>query len=290
MPEDEGDESRRKALVSHPSTANIPTSLASGDDGAVFVPFPNNLPDGPAERALVLQDTLISRSTGGAFNPGVYNLLRKEFIADPEAAPLLPRYVRRCRDLNAFWSEAKAMSDTYEGRRAQIRADFQPLLDHLEGAGRAPLDDAITDALAAFNAEGVSVVWRKALERRERDPEGAITAARTLLETVCKHVLDEAGEVYDDGADLPSLYKQAAKLLNLAPSAHTEEVFRQILGGCTSVVAGLGAVRNKISDAHGRGAAGVRPVARHAQLAVNLAGAMATFIVETWQARNQLSG
>jgi len=30
----------------------------------------------------------------------------------------------------------------------------------------------------------------------------------------------------------------------------------------------------------------VRPSARHAQLAVNLAGAMATFLVDTWIARN----
>ncbi len=30
-------------------------------------------------------------------------------------------------------------------------------------------------------------------ERRLNDPEGAITAARTLLETVCKHMRDDAG-------------------------------------------------------------------------------------------------
>ena len=28
------------------------------------------------------------------------------------------------------------------------------------------------------------------LQRRFDDPDGAITAARTLLETVCKHILD----------------------------------------------------------------------------------------------------
>jgi hypothetical protein len=44
-------------------------------------------------------------------------------------------------------------------------------------------------------------------------------------------------------------------------------------------------LRNKIGDAHGKGKAAVKPAARHAQLAVNLAGAMATFIVETWRER-----
>jgi hypothetical protein len=65
-----------------------------------------------------------------------------------------------------------------------------------------------------------------------------------------------------------------------------EEVFKRILGGATNVVENLGSLRNKIGDAHGKG----RPVAvlpRHAQLAVNLAGTIATFLVETWLAREE---
>lgn len=125
------------------------------------------------------------------------------------------------------------------------------------------------------------------MERRATDPEGAITAARTLLETVCKHILDEQGLVYVDTDDLPKLYKATAGSLNLSPSQHTEQVFRQILGGCQAVVEGLGAVRNRHSDAHGRGKQGVRPLPRHAELAVNLAGTMATFLIATWNARQK---
>lgn len=247
--------------------------------------LPDDLPAERVERAVALQDLLISRATGGDGDPAVYALLRREFIDDPITRALLPRYVRTSRDLHAFWPVAKSISPQWEGRRVQIRADFEALLDHLENTAGAPLDAGTGTVLGAFSGEGVAAVWNKALERRERDPEGAITAARTLVETVCKHILDAANETYEDGADLPVLYKQAAKLLNLAPSDHTEEVFRQILGGCASVVGGLGAVRNKISDAHGRGAGGPRPLPRHAQLAVNLAGTMATFLVDTWQAR-----
>ena len=56
----------------------------------------------------------------------------------------------------------------------------------------------------------------------------------------------------------------------------------QILGGCSTVVEGLGAVRNKLSDSHGKGKGRAKPGPRHARLAVNLAGAMATFLVETY--------
>lgn len=126
---------------------------------------------------------------------------------------------------------------------------------------------------------------RRLMPSYVRVPEGAITAARTLLETVCKLILDDVGLAYSDD-DLPKLYGKVARALNLAPSDHTEDAFKQILGGCWSVVNGLGTLRNRISDAHGQGARPVRPAPRHADLAVNLAGAMAAFLVETWRARS----
>ena len=51
--------------------------------------------------------------------------------------------------------------------------------------------------------------------------------------------------IYNDGANLPVLYKEVAKSLNLAPELHNEGIFKQILGGVNSVVTGLGALRNK---------------------------------------------
>ena len=87
-----------------------------------------------------------------------------------------------------------------------------------------------------------------------------------------KFILDKNGASYDEHTELPKLYKAAAEKLNLAPSQHTEQIFKQILGGCQSVVEGLGALRNKLGDAHGGGQSRVKPSKRHAELAVNLAG------------------
>ncbi len=152
-----------------------------------------------------------------------------------------------------------------------------------------PADHGISDTLSSFDVLGVHGVWRKALARREADPEAAITSARTLVETVCKHIIEASlgAGGYKDSDDLPKLYRTAASVLNLAPDQHSEETFKRILGGCQSVVEGLGTARNKLSDAHGRGRVPVRPAARHAALAVNLAGAMATFLIETWNERQR---
>ena len=57
------------------------------------------------------------------------------------------------------------------------------------------------------------------------DPEGAITSARTLIESVCKYILDEAKITYDDRQDLQKLYKQTAEYLNLAPSSTIRKIF-----------------------------------------------------------------
>ncbi len=65
-----------------------------------------------------------------------------------------------------------------------------PLFEHLEGAHITPVDPIVSDVLRNFDVDGVHKVWIKALERRHADPEGAITSARTLLETVCKRVLE----------------------------------------------------------------------------------------------------
>ena len=60
-----------------------------------------------------------------------------------------------------------------------------------------------------------------------------------------------------------------------------------ILGGCQTVIDGLGAICNRHGDAEGTKGAGVRPAPRHAELAVNLAGTMATFLLATWEAKHK---
>jgi hypothetical protein len=47
-------------------------------------------------------------------------------------------------------------------------------------------------------------------------------------------------------------------------------------------VNGIAALRNKASDAHGKGISGTTAKQRHAELAVNLAGAVASFLIESF--------
>lgn len=230
---------------------------------------------------------LTCRATGGGGDDDTYKTLRKTVLDTPLIKSIAPGFVRSCRDLDDFWSFIKSEAGTYQERRTFLRNSFAPLFEAAESESVSPGHEDVANALKQFDSESVHKLWSKALERRDADPEGAITLARTLLETVCKHILEEQHVAYGSDSDLPKLYKETAKLLNIAPSQHSEEVFRQILGGCTAVVEGLGALRNRLSDAHGQGKRPVRPAARHAELAVNLSGALATFLVLTYHAKQK---
>jgi hypothetical protein len=76
-----------------------------------------------------------------------------------------------------------------------------------------PSDATASAILSRVDAEHVRDVWQKALDRRTADPEGAITAARSLLETVCKFILGEEHVTYSDTTDLPGLYQLTANKL-----------------------------------------------------------------------------
>lgn len=177
--------------------------------------------------------------------------------------------------------------DEQEVRRVAREVSMDIADDELDGLlfDGSPADASISSVLDRFDREVIHRRWTAALERRSSDPEGAITLARTLLEDVIKWLLTRQNIAYDEKADLPALYRLIATDLRLAPDAHAEDVFKRILGSCQSVVESLGTPRNRLSDAHSSGLLRAKPQGRHAELAVNLSGTMATFLIATWEAR-----
>jgi hypothetical protein len=240
-----------------------------------------------SEQVESLQNLLIAIATGGSGDATAYRELRNQITTHHLLRDIVPRFIRTCRSTSEFWQFIKYKFSSYAERRDYIWNEFRPMLERLEGASAAPSDHNVSVTLAKFDADSIHQVWLKALERRESDPEGAITLARTLLESVCKHVLEQHSIAYKADNDLPDLFKATAKALNIAPSQHSEQIFKQILGGCTAVVEGLGALRNRLSDAHGQGKKPVKPASRHAELAVNLAGAVAIFLIATNDAQRR---
>jgi hypothetical protein len=234
-----------------------------------------------------MKHMLIAAACGGDRADPSYVDLRKSLIRTSIGARL-PRFIHSCRSLGEFWGFIQPKFVHYSERTAFLVEEFAPLLDELEKAELHPGLAPIQEVLAKVDSDHVRDAWQKALDRRIEDPEGAITAARTLLETVCKHILDSCSVPHSDKEELPNLHSLTIEQLNLAPSQHSEPIFKAILGNCQAVVNGLGTLRNRLGDAHGRSPRQVKPAPRHAELAVNLAGTMAAFLIATWEARQQL--
>src|SRR5262249_3529155 len=211
-----------------------------------------------SEKVEQMQNLMVAiATTWGGADRGDYAELRRVLLAVPEIKDRLPRFVRTCSTRDQFWHFIKEKYRSYAERRAYIWSEFDPLLESLRST--TPIAPTDAELLSRLDLDAVNEVWRRALDRVIAEPEGVITAARALLETVCKHVLGDVSVTYSDTDDLPKLYRLTAEALNIAPSQHTEQVFKQIPGGCTSVVEGLGALRNRLGGAHGGGRQHVNP-------------------------------
>jgi hypothetical protein len=236
-----------------------------------------------------MQLLLINVATTG-HTPDVdidYKKTREKLINTTIIKNLLPDWLSLNRDLTQFWQFIKHKYPTYAERRHFIYDAFAPALLYLERQQGAPVEFTATEKLKSYGANYINEEWNKMLERKSTDAMGAITSSRTLIETVCKYILDELKVSYDPKADLPVLYKLSASNLNLSPGQHNEQIFKQILNGCQSVVEGLGALRNAHGDAHGKSQSTHKPDQRHASLAVNLAGTMAMFLLETFENKKE---
>lgn len=234
-------------------------------------------------QAQLLKDITMSRATGGSADDNMYIRLRNSLMKNPVTASYMPVIVSKARNLNEFWTAIKTARSGYQPRREFLHQAFSYLFEKLEVRTQSP-QVAIT-----INQTYIHDIWKKALDRLSTDPEGAITIARTLVETVCRHIIETTGLAFDETMDLNKLYKTASKQLSLSPEQHTQPIFKQILSGCQSIVEGLGSLRNKYSDAHGKGPATIKPASRHAELAVNLSGSMCSFLLQTLDSKKDSS-
>jgi hypothetical protein len=96
----------------------------------------------------------------------------------------------------------------------------------------------------------------------------------------------EEHRVAADSLKLPELYKHAASVLAL-DSKHpaVEELLRQLVRSGAAIVHAIAELRNKVGDAHGKGAKAPKPSARQARFAVALSGAVAAFLMDSLDAQ-----
>lgn len=141
-----------------------------------------------------------------------------------------------------------------------------------------------------LNAEYVSKQITLMESSIENSPHISIGLAKELIETCCKSIFEDRKETYDKNWDLSKLMKETTKLLKLTPDDIPNEIkasssIKQILGSLSSVVQGIGEIRNEYGSGHGKDGKfkGLQP--RHAKLAVGSASTLAIYLLETHELR-----
>ena len=114
------------------------------------------------------------------------------------------------------------------------------------------------------------------------DYDGAITNARTLVESICIYILEKSDIEYKKNGKLNQLYQAVSEYLKMQPILYESDSLRQITSGFFSIVQGLSGVRNDMSDAHGKGRNTYKAEERHAKLAVNSAHTVSDYLLESY--------
>ncbi len=85
------------------------------------------------------------------------------------------------------------------------------------------------------------------------DYSGAITAARSLLETFLLSVYSQIkGEEYKFNGDLPKLFKEVLKILGYTVTPDLPGSTKKILNGLHTTVNGISELSNELGDRHGK--------------------------------------
>ncbi|MCB2230287.1 abortive infection family protein [bacterium] len=147
-------------------------------------------------------------------------------------------------------------------------------------------------AIDLTDYDSVRSDFERSLGAADRDPEDAITAACSTVESVCKCILDEMNQPYPKREDIKALVSEVGKHLNLSPSRtdlpeNIAADIKQVLSGLVSVTSGIGALRTHAGDAHGRGRMKAPVDARIARLAIHSASTVSLFYIETWNRMKQ---
>lgn len=195
----------------------------------------------------------------------------RDFINDPERHNAVVQYLNR------------ALS--YDGFELRLAGSRMRLLE----AGKStPVLERLSGIAEVISFDTVQRDLDRSLNSSRSDPEDAVTAACSTIESVCRSILIELGEPLPDKKDVMGLYNVVRKPLGLSPGRSDIDPLiaddvRKVLSGLHTVIQGVGALRTHGGDAHGRERGFARIDERIANLAIHSASTASLFLIETWQ-------
>ena len=222
--------------------------------------------------------------------PTVIDVLTNVNRTEPEA---VVRVIEAVSDPRDFLNEPEKHTAVVEYLNKRLKYDGYELRANGNlwilftlGTGSVAAE-SFGNAITDLDYASVEADLQRALDQADNDPEDAITSACSMVESVCKCILDDMEKEYPSKQDIRGLVTEVSKHLNLSPGrddlpTECAADIKQILGGLASVTGGIGALRTHAGDAHGKGKRKVPVDARVARLAIHAASTVSLFFIETW--------
>jgi len=216
------------------------------------------------------------------------NVLRG-FI-DVEDGYLVGKALRKLYD---YRTQAIVSADPARALPEVLEKRFFDLIGRIESGVSPPVLTSLSGAAQVLNFDTVTRDLDRARASIDTDPEDAVTAACSTVESVCRSILIELGLGLPEKKDIKGLFAAVRKPLGLSTDRTDLDPLiaddvRKILSGLATVVEGIGSLRTHGGDAHGRERGYTRIDRRIASLAIHSASTVALFLIETWQRKYEL--
>ena len=229
--------------------------------------------------------------------PATTDALR-QIAAGPNGDELIKRAILKVCDPREYLSEPDKAAAVRQHLNGALEADGHAVAvvggkAHLtDRQGSGIIVEPFISKVAVLDFDTVQVEVARAIDNAANDPEDCVTAACSLVEAVCRSILLEIGLPLPAKKDIDGLLKAVQEPLGLSPGRtdlppEIEQDVRQVLGGLTSTLKGIGALRTHGGDAHGRERGFRRMDSRIARLALNTASTIALFLIETWERKER---
>lgn len=216
---------------------------------------------------------------------------------DSNATTVLKRIIESAADPRDFVTEPEKCTAVVDHLNRFLAFDglelrYQGQKVVLAPAGKnAAVIDHLVSKVEVIDFDTVARDIERALASCDNDPEDAVTAACSAVESVCRSVLIELGLDLPAKQDITGLYKAVRNPLGLSPQrsdlpGQIADDVRKVLSGLSTMIEGIGALRTHAGDAHGRERGFARIDARIARLAIHSASTATLFIIETWQRKH----
>jgi hypothetical protein len=178
--------------------------------------------------------------------------------------------------------------------RFLIRDGYQFKDGKISMVGNSANFDDIQNVISLINRSHFQEYIDRIKNSIEQDPSLAIGSTKELVESTLRTILSEMALPCDKNEDIPVLLKRVQKALSLVPddvdeSKKGSDIIKTLLNNLGQVVVKIAELRNFYGTGHGKEKMKKGLNQRHARLVVGAGITLSTFLLETFDLKNNTS-